>query len=291
MDAQIRELAAGQVDVVAAWQLLAAGFTRRMVDHRLRERGWRIVHPGVYALTSSALTRPQQWVAATLTTPDSVLSQDSAAARFGFRAFDCGYETITRPGSGGLERLGGLLVRRSSTLAGDTILDEGVATTTPERTLIDIAPRLNQRQTGRAFRESIRLKLTTAREIDATVARHKGRRGTRKLGELAVRYASIPYQRTRSDPEGRSLEVLRDADVEPPLVNAVVAGEEADLIWPRPRRIIEIDGPQFHQFKDEDARKQAVWEAAGYTVRRIPSGAVYADPRHLVALATGHQPT
>jgi hypothetical protein len=287
MDAYIRGLAARQVDVVAAWQLLAAGFSRRMVDHRVGDRGWRVLHPGVYLLTSSPPTRPQLWIAATLTTPDSVLSHTSAAARFGFRAFDRGYETVTRPGSGGPERLQGLLVRRSTTLAGDTIVHEGVRTTTPERTLIDIAPGLKEHQRARAFRESIRLKLTTAREIGAAVARYKGRRGTRHFAELAVRYAVIPYQRTRSDPEGRALEELDDANVEPPLVNVQIAGEEADLTWPRERRIVEIDGPQFHQFADEDARKQAAWENAGYKVERIPSGTIYVDPARLIAMATG----
>ena len=48
--------------------------------------------------------------------------------------------------------------------------------------------------------------------------------------------------------------------------------------------IIEIDGPQFHQFPDEDARKQARWEAAGFTVRRIPSDQVYNDPNRLLEL-------
>ena len=50
--------------------------------------------------------------------------------------------------------------------------------------------------------------------------------------------------------------------------------------------IIEIDGPQYHRFREEDARKQERWERAGFTVRRIPSDAVYDDPDRLIALAT-----
>ena len=104
------------------------------------------------------------------------------------------------------------------------------------------------------------------------------------LAELAARYACLPYERTRSDPEGRALEVLHDAGVAPPRVNTRIAGEEADLVWPDDRLIVEIDGPQYHRFPEEDARKQRRWEAAGYTVRRIPSPRVYAEPERLLAL-------
>jgi hypothetical protein len=71
-----------------------------MIDHRVRQRGWRVVHPGVYALTNAPLTRRQLWIAATLTTPDSVLSHASAAACWGIRPFEGSFETVTRPGSG-----------------------------------------------------------------------------------------------------------------------------------------------------------------------------------------------
>ena len=35
----------------------------------------------------------------------------------------------------------------------------------------------------------------------------------------------------------------------------------------------------------EDARKQAVWERAGFTVHRLPTDAVYDEPHRLLALA------
>src|SRR3954451_20401414 len=71
----------------------------------------------------------------------------------------------------------------------------------------------------------------------------------------------------------------------PPRVNIRIAGEEADLVWPRRRLVVEIDGPQYHRFPGEDARKQGVWEAAGYTVRRVTGDRVYGDPAALLAAA------
>jgi hypothetical protein len=175
-----------------------------------------------------------------------------------------------------------VLVRYSQTLAGDTGAYDGIPVTSPERTLIDLAAHANP---ARALREALRLKLTTSYLMAVSLENHRTRRGTNRLRELNDRYSGIPYSRTRSNAEAKALEVLYDAGVPLPLVNVDVAGEEADLTWPEERRIIEIDGPQFHQIAAEDARKQAIWEAAGYTVLRISSTDIYTAPARLIALA------
>jgi predicted transcriptional regulator of viral defense system len=285
MDVRVRKLAAEQADLVATWQLLEAGLTRGMIKHRLGRWGWRVVHPGVYALTAAPLTQRQLWIAATLTTRDSFLSHASAAACWGFRPHKGPYEIVTRPGNGGRRRHGNVLVLRSMTLDGDTTIRDGIRITTAARTLIDMAAHISAKDTGRAFREAIRLKTTTAHQISRTLDRHPTRRGTHLLRDLATRYSTLPYHRARSNPEALALEVLHDAGIPPPRVNTWIAGEEADLAWPKHRLIIEIDGPQYHQFADEDARKQRKWERAGYVVRRLPSDAAYDDPARLLALA------
>lgn len=80
--------------------------------------------------------------------------------------------------------------------------------------------------------------------------------------------------------------MLDAARIEIPAVNVRIAGEEADLSWATPHLIVEIDGPDYHRFADEDARKTAVWRRVGWEVRRIPSGLVFDEPRALLALAT-----
>jgi very-short-patch-repair endonuclease len=176
---------------------------------------------------------------------------------------------------------------RSATLQGDTTTHHGIPITTGARTLIDQAPQLKGKHLGRALREALRLSATTTPQLFRTLNKHRGRRGTARLKELATRYSTLPYNRTRSNAEARALEVLSDAGIQAPRVNTRIAGEEADLVWPKHKLIIEIDGPQYHQFPDEDARKQREWEGAGYTVRRIASTAVYDSPERLVAIAPG----
>src|SRR4051812_202702 len=98
MDVRLRELAARQRDLVAAWQLLRRGWTLRAIKHHAAHDGWRRIHSGVYALTQSPLTPEQRRMAATLTAPDSFLCHLSAGAHYGIWSFDAGYETIVRRG-------------------------------------------------------------------------------------------------------------------------------------------------------------------------------------------------
>jgi hypothetical protein len=286
MDVRLREIAARQDDLVASWQLKAMAWTDDMVRHHARRGGWRRVHRGVYALTQAELTRRQRWLAATLTTPDTFLSHASAGAYYGFRPFDGAFEVVTRRGSGGPRRIGALLVCRSTTLEGATTIRDGIPITTAERVLIDLAPNLDDKAMKRAFREAIRLGTTTPQKIATSIASQKTRGGIAPLCDLATRYATIPYGRTRSDAEGLALEQLHDAGFPPPRVNVKIAGEEADLVLPKRKVIVEIDGPQYHRFPDEDARKERLWRKAGYTVRRIGTDAIYDAPGALIERAS-----
>lgn len=150
-----------------------------------------------------------------------------------------------------------------------------------------MSPSLDSWQRGRAFREAIRVGATTANEISRALA---GQRGSRPLGALCDRYGTLPYHRCRSDAEARGLEILHDAKIPPPSVNVQVNGPRPDFTWRKQRLIIEVDGPQFHLFADEDERKAARWEAVGYRVRRISSGDIYARPASLVALYRANVP-
>ena len=287
MDTHLRFLASTQADVVASWQLRDAGWSPDRIAHHARRGAWRPVHRGVYLLTSARVRREQLWFAAVLTAPNTVLSHGSAAACWGFHHFERGFEVVSRPGKGGPRRHGSLLVMRSTRLDGDLTRHEGLPITTAARTLLDMAAGLEDKRLRRAFRESIRLRATTSARILECLGRHPRRPGAPRLEAIARRYGSIPYERTRSDPEGHALELLHDAGAEPPLVNVRIAGEEADLAFPARRVIVEVDGPQYHLFREEDSRKTAIWRRAGWDVRRISSDRVYSHPDHLAALATG----
>ena len=281
MDVHLRTRIGKQDDIVASWQLRREGWDRNKIHHWATKEGWRQIHDGVWALTHAPLTERQLRRAAVLTAPHTFLAGESACGCHGFIEWSGEYETVVRPGSGGRRVYPGLVVYRSLTLEGQTGWKDGISLVCAERALIDVAARLDRFQLGRGFREACRLRCTTANEI---AKRLNGQRGTRPLGALCDRYATIPYHRCRSDAESRGLEVLHDAGVPLPQVNIRVAGREADYVWRECKLIVEVDSKEFHFFSIDDADKQAVWERAGYTVKRIWANDIYHRPQMLPAL-------
>jgi Protein of unknown function (DUF559) len=284
-DVEAAEIAGRQFNRVSRRQLRALGMTETMIDERLRSGRLVAVEDGVLAIAPVLEDDWGRWMGATLTTPDTELSHVSACAAYGAWSLPRDFETVTRPGNGGPRRHGGLLVFRSLTLEGETTELNGVPITTIERTLIDLARSVSRPALARALREAVRLKLTTVHRVADAHGRSSPRRRSKALAQAIARYTGLPLERARSGAEVRAMEVLRDAGRRLPLLNERRAGEEADLSWARQRLIIEIDGGPFHLDVGEDARKQAIWDAAGWTVRRIPSDDVFVFPERLLALA------
>lgn len=288
-DVRIAKLAGAQFNRVSRAQLGGLGLTDTAIEHRIAAGRLVIVEQGVFALPP-VLEHDEwgRWMGATLTAPGTHLSHESAAAAWGLWSRPVGLLTVTRPGSGGPRRHGGLLVFRSTRLEDERTTLRGIPITTVPRTLLDIAPRRSERALARAVREAVRLDLTSIGEIADCLGRHRGRRGSRRLARVIARYTGLPIERARSGAEVRALEILRAAGYPLPNLNVSIAGEEADLSWPAHRRIVEIDGGPFHLDVGEDARKQACWEKAGWTVRRVSSDDVDGRPERLLLLAPPH---
>jgi hypothetical protein len=285
LDVRLLDLLERQWNRASLAQIEALGFSPGDVAYRVATGRLRAVHEGVFAGRPFLDDQRGRWMAATLTAPESYLSHASSAALHGFWDRRRHVETLTRPGSGGPRRIDGLFVYRSLTLDGHTTTVDGIPTTTVERAIIELAPYLDSRGLGRAIREALRTNKTTSAELARGVDRHFRRRGTRRALRTLARYAGLPVNRARSGAEIVALMVLRDAGRSMPRLNHEIAGEEADLSWAGERLIIEIDGGPFHQDVGEDARKEAVWSAAEWTVLRLPSDDLYDAPERLLALA------
>jgi len=285
-DARLAELAGRQFNRVSRRQLAELGLSDAAIAHRVATGRLVAREEAVFAV-APVLEHDDwgRWMEATLTAPGSVLSHVSAAAAWGFWSPARVFETVTRPGSGGPRRHGGVLAYRSSVLEGEWTFLRGIAITASARTLLDLARIASARALARAVRDAVRLDLTSVHELADAVGAHRRRRGSRRLAAVLARYSGLPLERARSGAEVRALEALRAAGRPLPRLNVRIAGEEADLSWPAWRRIVEIDGGPFHLDVGEDARKSAQWEAAGWTVRRLSSDDVYDRPDRLLALA------
>ena len=197
------------------------------------------------------------------------------------RAWDGGFDVVTREGSGGPRRHGGLLVCLSVSIPTTTL--HGFAITTPERTVCALWPRLDERAQRKLLREALRLKRCSVPTLRAHLDAAAGRNRPARLVKLLARYEQLQLRRCRSDAEAYAVELLDDARVASPNVNRRVGGEEADLSWPQQRLIVEIDGDAFHQDKAQDARKIRAWRAAGWRVERVDSDTVFDTPNTFVA--------
>ena len=270
-DVELIEIAGRQYNRVSRQQMEELGYTATAIQRRLESGRMVIVEAGVLAFTPVIADERGLWMGATLTAPETFLSHGSAGAAEGFWTRPRDFETVTRPGNGGPVRHGGVLVFRSETLGGETTMLGPIPITRPERTLLDLAANVSRPALARALREAIRLRRTTLEHVMDACGRHRGRRGCARLARAAALYAGLPLERARSGAEVRALLVLRDAGRPLPDLNRRIAGEEADLVWPRERLIIEVDGRPFHLDAGEDERKQRVWEQAGWSVRRVAS--------------------
>jgi hypothetical protein len=261
------------------------GLTEDAIDHRVAAGRIVIVEQGVLALPpvleDDAWGR---WMGATLTHPGSLLSRLSAAVAWNVLEREGPFTTITRAGDGGPRRHGGIRVHRSAHLAGDRDELRGVPITSIARTLLDITHDVGDRALARAVREAVRLELITLYGLADALGRYRGWRGSRRLAATVARYSGLPIERARSGAEVRALEILRAAGHDRVGLNVVVAGEEADLVFPDERLIIEIDSGPFHLDRGADARKEAAWTADGWAVQRLPANAVYEHPEALLSL-------
>ncbi len=278
-------MAGQQFNRISRGQLLELGFDDTEIWRHTTTSRLIAVEQGVFALPP-LLDHDNwgRWMGATLTAPHTFLSHVSGAAAWGVWSFERRFETVTRPGSGGPRRHGGVRVYRSTQLEGDVTELHGIPITTVPRTLLDLARGVSDRALARAVREAVRLDLVTLLAIGDALGKHRGRRGAGRLARAVARYSGLPLARARSGAEVRAMEILGDSGRPLPQLNVRIAGEEADLSWPDRRLIIEIDGAPFHLDVGEDVRKQAAWERAGWTVHRLPSDDVYERPNRLLAL-------
>jgi hypothetical protein len=156
-------------------------------------------------------------------------------------------------------------IHRSRLRDADVTVHYGIPTTTPARTLADLADVLDPASLTRAVNEA-RLRHLTC--IDALAAQLRPGRATKVLAALIAR-ADGP---TRSVFEDAFLAFCDRHHLPRPEVNVTVAGYEVDMLW-RPQRLIaELDGRAFHGDFEHDRDKDADLVAAGHRVVRVSGG-------------------
>jgi very-short-patch-repair endonuclease len=263
---RIAELAARRHGVVTTADLVAAGIGRGAIARRVADGRLRPLHRGVYLVGPLKSAYTDELAAVLACGATAVVSHHAAAALWGFRPPWHGPIDVTTTRR--LRPRQGIRIHRTRHL--DRTRRHGVPITTPERTLLDLAPHLDPTTLARAIEEAQLLRLTTPAKLASLNARSSGRHGARALA-MALDRAHEP-RLTRSEAERRFLHLVRAARLPTPETNTRIAGYEVDFLWREQRLVVEVDGFAFHSSREafeRDRRKDADLQAAGLKVVRV----------------------
>ena len=250
---RIRSVAARQWGCITVAQLLAAGLTRRQVEHMARRGHLIRMHRGVYVLGALSPAPEQRLAAALLAAgKGAVLSHTAAAACYGLIEPRVLTEVSTPR-----RRRGDEILRIHERRRLDVTRRNGIPTTTVAQTLLDLAA--SNWPIDRLTQEAAARGLIPLNDLRTFAAQRRGARGAAKLS------AAAGQPLVRSKLEARA---LRELGI--PEINGRVGSDEVDLRWGN--LVVELDHDQTHGTKwarERDARKDQRLRERGLEVRRF----------------------
>jgi very-short-patch-repair endonuclease len=275
------ELARNQHGVVARRQLLRLGMSPDAIRHRVNCGRLHTIHRGVYVVGRPELTQRGWWMAAALACGSlAVLSHLSAAELWGIRRTKnpSANQAPTRvlslidvwvPRTTTCRRPGIRAHRHSALPPEDQTRRERIPVTTPTRTLVDLATKLNPNQLEAAVNEADRLGLVDPEALRAAVAERATLHGASALRRLLDRRT---FTLTDSELERRFLPLARAAGLPTPLTQQHLNGHRVDFYWPELRLVVEADGLRYHRTPSQqtkDRQRDQAHTAAGLTPLRF----------------------
>ena len=287
MDLVVARLARRQHGVVSRIQLLVLGLGRGAIDRRIKSGQLHAVHRGVYAVGHTRLgSRGRLWAAVLACggVEAAVLSHRSAAALLDLMPEPSGPVDITTLRASRSTRLIRVHQSRVLTPAEITTLD-GLAVTTPSRTLIDLQDQLTPHRLKRLVHRAEHLRLLDA----GTLTPSPGRR-SRGLQTAAQSLVAAGPQITRTELEERFLALVDHAGLPQPQVNTLLHGCEVDFLWTAHHLIAETDGAATHLTAtafETDRARDAHLLLHGYRVVRFTWRQVLEEPRSVATTLQG----
>jgi very-short-patch-repair endonuclease len=243
---------------VSRAQLLDLGLTPSAIGRRVDGNELIVVHKGVYAVGAPRRTALAKAAAAVLACgPGAALSHESALALWDLRKWP-GTPEVSAPTE---KRRPGIKTHRSTTLAGDVWTRHAIRTTSPVRTIVDIAPRRTDRQLTRLVQ-------------NARLEHHLSDTALRRLLLRCPRLENLidPNQNaTRSYLEDDFVAWVRKHQLPMPRINTTLNGKEVDALYAEERLIIELDSWTYHGDRhafNNDHRRDSDHRTLGYDTIR-----------------------
>jgi very-short-patch-repair endonuclease len=285
-DVVVAWVAARQLGLITAEQLIAAGVGRGSIRWRLANGALHRVFRGVYVVGHPVLAPGALEFAAVLACgAGAVVSHRSAAALWRL-VTPAGREVeLTVVGRDCRSRVGIRVHQVSELAAVDRSNRRGIPVTAPARTLIDYASTTGVEEAERAIAEALALRLVAEPRLVAAIERGPYRPGVARVKAILGQPGGP--RRTRSGGERAMLRLIRAAGLPVPLTNHPVEGFNADFFWPDVGLIVELDGGDFHRPRpafERDHRRDIVHKDAGHEVLRVSGLQLDQEPLYITAV-------
>jgi len=292
------ELLARQAGVVSLAQAVAHGYSAARAHRRVREGGWRRLHPGVFLvgghrLTDEARVRAAWLWAAELDTaadepaeaasraagPEVAITGPAAAHWHGMLARGPAVVDVTVPRRTKPRARPGLRVHRRDLSAADVVTLRGLRVAGKGLATLESAIALPD---GAAFLDRALQRHLRFPELYGAYCRGLGRVGSAEMGRLLVAAAD----RADSAAERLVIKHLRAAGITGWVSGFPFGPYLIDLAFPQAKVAVEIDGWAWHVDRDRfanDRRKQNALVRAGWTVLRFTWHDLTTAPHSVVA--------
>jgi hypothetical protein len=267
--ATIRALAEAQHGVVSTRQILESGIGEDTLRSRWEGRLLIPLFQGVFALGHQRLTSEGRWMAAVLACgPGAFLSHFSAGHLWNMCGSYGPVEVLRR--SGGARHKGVRLHQTRRLEPYEATVERGIPVTSVERTLLDLAARMDTKQTERTLVQAYKSGRLSWSALDRVLCRRKGRKGAGRLRRIAAEIDPRVLE-TRSVNEIDFLTLWRETRLPLPAVNVLVEGHLVDFLWPRQKVVVETDSWGHHGDRptfESDHQTDVDLVSAGYDVHR-----------------------
>lgn len=291
----IAERAGEQLGLITRYQLTAIGASEQQVRTLVGQGSLLRIGPGVLRLAGFPPTHEQRLLAAAWTAgPGAVVSHLAAAGVWRFDGIQATAVEVSVPSERKPRGVSGKVHRVRDLLAVDVTTVGLLPVTTPSRTLLDAAPRLDAGQLEEALDGACRRGQIYVPYLGWRLneLRRKGRPGVARVDRLL---AGFVRREAESWLESTFLRIVREAGLPPPRVQTSITPGHGgryrlDARYDEQRLVIEVDGHATHATRRQrqaDAERDMRLLADGWRVIRFTYEDIVERPEHVTATIRG----
>lgn len=285
--------------VVTTHALLATGVTRKQIERAVRVAALKPLSATVFRVVGAPETPEQGAAAATaLSGFSAAVSHASAAARWGLPGFSVDPVHVSHHRLHSSRRVSGFIQHEFRKYRGvDVRILHGIRTTTPARTIFDLAASTHPERVARTLDRAIALRLLRVEDLDEVLQAIGGRgmSGTRLIRHLVAERVSPDWIAPESGLEARFQRLWNAAGL-PRLERQVHIGDDrligrVDFLDRPDCFVVEVQSHLYHSShtdRQHDKTRAGRIRAAGFYLWEVSDRDIFEHPEQLIIDARQH---